>query len=414
MHLGPVVEAGAAHDDVGDAGGAQRRLDRARLGVDPVEHRDLVAAGAAGPLGLHRAGDALAPRRARPAPPAAPAASPGPASVQSFFSRRTRGPGDDGVGGVEDVAGGAVVLLQLHDPAAGEVLVEVEDVAHVGAAPAVDGLVVVAHHADVPALARQSRRSSRYCTGLVSWNSSTSTWRKRPAQRARSSSSSSSSRSRAEQQVAEVDRAGPGQRRLVASRRPRGAARPPTSWSAKLHRGRASGLVLPAVDAREHLARREAGRPRRDAPRRGAASRAAAGRRRRRWRRTAAARPAPPRAAGSGPRRRGRSGPRASAASSPSRSASRSRISPAALLVKVTARTCQGASPAPRHQAGDAVDDDPGLAGAGAGQHQQRPVAVQDRLALGVVQRVEDGIDGRHGGPYATRTRPGARPRPAG
>ena len=56
------------------------------------------------------------------------------------------------MGGREHVAGGAVVLLQLHHPCTGEVLVEVEDVAHVGAAPAVDGLVVVPHHADVPPL----------------------------------------------------------------------------------------------------------------------------------------------------------------------------------------------------------------------------------------------------------------------
>ena len=52
------------------------------------------------------------------------------------------------------------------------------------------------------------------------------------------------------------------------------------------------------------------------------------------------------------------------------------------------------------------MDDDPGLARAGPGQHEQRPVAVQDRLALGVVQGVEDGVGTAHGGctiPRATR-----------
>ena len=47
----------------------------------------------------------------------------------------------------------AVVLLEPHDVRVGEVLLEVEDVADVGAAPAVDRLVVVAddHQVAVPA-----------------------------------------------------------------------------------------------------------------------------------------------------------------------------------------------------------------------------------------------------------------------
>ena len=45
----------------------------------------------------------------------------------------------------------AVVLLELDDARALEVPVEVEDVAHVGPSPSVDGLVVVPHRADVAA-----------------------------------------------------------------------------------------------------------------------------------------------------------------------------------------------------------------------------------------------------------------------
>ena len=57
--------------------------------------------------------------------------------------------GDDGVGRLEDAVGGAVVLLELYRVAVLVVLLKVEDVADVRAAPAVDGLVVVAHDAQV-------------------------------------------------------------------------------------------------------------------------------------------------------------------------------------------------------------------------------------------------------------------------
>ena len=59
--------------------------------------------------------------------------------------------GDHLVGRVQNVGGGSVVLLQLDDPAVREVLLEFQYVADVRAAPAVDGLVVVAHHAQVAA-----------------------------------------------------------------------------------------------------------------------------------------------------------------------------------------------------------------------------------------------------------------------
>ena len=58
-------------------------------------------------------------------------------------------------GGFEDGAGRAVVLLQLDDLGVGIVTLEVEDVAHVGAAEAIDALVVVAHHAQVAVLRGQ-------------------------------------------------------------------------------------------------------------------------------------------------------------------------------------------------------------------------------------------------------------------
>ena len=64
--------------------------------------------------------------------------------------------GDEVRGGAEDVRGRAVVALEPDDLGAGKILLEAEDVVDLGAAPAVDRLVVVADAADVlPALGEQ-------------------------------------------------------------------------------------------------------------------------------------------------------------------------------------------------------------------------------------------------------------------
>ncbi len=76
----------------------------------------------------------------------------------------------------EDVAGGAVVALEADDLGAGKIVVEAQDVVDLGAAPAIDRLVVVADAADVfeaaaltaPSRVRAQpscirRRSSRRC-----------------------------------------------------------------------------------------------------------------------------------------------------------------------------------------------------------------------------------------------------------
>ncbi len=57
--------------------------------------------------------------------------------------------------GVEDGLGGAVVALQLAHHGAGEALLETQDVVELGAAPAVDALVLVAHRGEVAGLADQ-------------------------------------------------------------------------------------------------------------------------------------------------------------------------------------------------------------------------------------------------------------------
>ena len=62
---------------------------------------------------------------------------------------------DDAVGGLEDSSRRTVVFLQTDDLSLGVVLLEIENVFYLGPAPAVDGLVVVAHRAEVPALQGQ-------------------------------------------------------------------------------------------------------------------------------------------------------------------------------------------------------------------------------------------------------------------
>ncbi len=59
------------------------------------------------------------------------------------------------MGGIQNRLRGAVVLLQLDDLSTGKVLLEIEDVEDVCAAPGVDALVIIAHYADVAMLQGQ-------------------------------------------------------------------------------------------------------------------------------------------------------------------------------------------------------------------------------------------------------------------
>ena len=60
-----------------------------------------------------------------------------------------------GVGGAQDVTRRAIVLLQLDGLAVFKVLLKVQDVGDVGATPAVNGLVIVAHDHEVLVLSGQ-------------------------------------------------------------------------------------------------------------------------------------------------------------------------------------------------------------------------------------------------------------------
>jgi hypothetical protein len=63
--------------------------------------------------------------------------------------------GDQARGRAQDMRGGAIVLLEPDHLGAGKILFKAQDIGHFGAAPGIDRLVVVAHHADVLAHLRQ-------------------------------------------------------------------------------------------------------------------------------------------------------------------------------------------------------------------------------------------------------------------
>ena len=92
--------------------------------------------------------------------------------------------GDQMRGGGEDVAGGAVIALEPDHGGAGKIVLEAQDVVDLGAAPAVDRLVVVADAADVFGCrgARGRRSLSRRLRG-EDWGEGGLRWlrqRKRP------------------------------------------------------------------------------------------------------------------------------------------------------------------------------------------------------------------------------------------
>ena len=197
LDLGALVELRPADHLVGDLVADERVLEHARHGVRAVQDGDLGARGALVEQPLDLSDDearlgVLVLERAQLDRIAltefAPEALGDAAAVV----------GDHRVGRLQDRLGGAVVLLELDHARVFEVVLEVEDVADVGAAEAVDRLLVVADDREVamagrPRVGRSIARSCarwgarppptsswsrRYWAWLVSWYSSTSTWRK--------------------------------------------------------------------------------------------------------------------------------------------------------------------------------------------------------------------------------------------
>ena len=166
LDLAPLVEPRAADELVADPVAEERLLDRAGLGVHPIHHGHVLGPEAGRLVVVRAPGE----QRAAPGAPdqpldlagdplgllvlvvglealdrhAALVVRPEPLVRAPLVAR------DHGVRRVQDQLRGAVVLLQLDDRHVGVVALEVEDVLDVRAAPAVDRLVVVPHHAQVP------------------------------------------------------------------------------------------------------------------------------------------------------------------------------------------------------------------------------------------------------------------------
>jgi hypothetical protein len=65
---------------------------------------------------------------------------------------------NQGICRLEDIAGGAIILLQTHHLGVGIVALEALDVLHPGPAPAIDGLIIVAHQEEmVPVPGQQAQ-----------------------------------------------------------------------------------------------------------------------------------------------------------------------------------------------------------------------------------------------------------------
>ena len=155
LDLGALVELRAADHLVGDVVADERVLEHPALGVGPVEDRDLVRAIVLlGDEPLDLAGD-VARLRVLVVELGDHDRLPAPGLGPEVLLLLLAVVGDDRVGRVEDRLGRAVVLLELDDLGAGEVALEVEDVADVGAAEAVDRLGVVADDRQVAVLLGQ-------------------------------------------------------------------------------------------------------------------------------------------------------------------------------------------------------------------------------------------------------------------
>ena len=192
--LAALVEAHAADDLVGHADPDEHFLEHPGLGVGAVEHRDVGGTHVVlvGEL-VDLLGDeprlvVLVVGDVADDPLAVAGLGPQPLGLAALVVA------DHRVGGVEDRLGGAVVLLEQDRGGVREVLLEVEDVADVGAAERVDRLVGVADDHQLAGLDPLGVASTgpvssmlsahswwirAYCAWLVSWYSSTSTWRNR-------------------------------------------------------------------------------------------------------------------------------------------------------------------------------------------------------------------------------------------
>ena len=153
LDLGTGEERGTARDAIGDAVGHQRLLEDARLMVAPVEDGVILEPGAIHELVAHHLGGdpfrlvllVLGEQHLDRHP-----------VVELGEERLVEHMGvvgDQYVGAFQNTPLGAIVLLQLDELEAGEILVQQHQVLRLGTAPGVDGLIVIPYHCEAGPLA---------------------------------------------------------------------------------------------------------------------------------------------------------------------------------------------------------------------------------------------------------------------
>jgi hypothetical protein len=151
--LEPFVKARPADHPVGQADGQEPVLEGTHLVAGPHKDRHAVQpeGGVAAGAALHRLDVVADPARLFLAVPVADEADLCAvlAVGEEGFAQPPLVGRDHAGGGRKDMPGGAIVLLEPDHRGAGEIRLEAQDIAHFGAAPAIDRLVVVAHTADV-------------------------------------------------------------------------------------------------------------------------------------------------------------------------------------------------------------------------------------------------------------------------
>ena len=166
LDLGALVEAEAAQQAVANAAAAKGFFKGARLRVGAVEHGDVrggIDQLQTRDLGGDVVGLGLGVARLEEDQVRAFAAR-----GFELFADALLVVGDDGAGGVQNFLVRAVVLLDAQDARAGKILGEAQDVADVGAAPAVDGLVLVADDAEIrPGAGQQPQQVVLHAVGVL-------------------------------------------------------------------------------------------------------------------------------------------------------------------------------------------------------------------------------------------------------
>ncbi|CAI8916143.1 hypothetical protein EMIT0196MI5_30307 [Pseudomonas sp. IT-196MI5] len=167
LDFGAFEEALTAIDTVWDALAQQSFFQNPRLGVGTIQNRDIAARQA----GFQRAFDGfdnvagfvMFVERGVQIDRFAFAAI-GP----EFFAQAPGVVGDQGVGSLQDTRGGAIVLFQTNGFGVGEVFGILVDVLDFRAAPAVNRLVIVAHHHQaVAALGQQAQPGVLHGVGVL-------------------------------------------------------------------------------------------------------------------------------------------------------------------------------------------------------------------------------------------------------